>query len=433
MRIKKEYIYVGLLIFGMFFGAGNLIFPPFVGKESGSSVFISMLGFGITSTFTTMLGVYLGFKENIMGTIYSKLGIKFTKFIFSLACCTIAIIAIPRAALTPFTMIITELVSEPKTIEIFKIVYIILFFSIVYYLSYNQSRILTVIGKILTPLLLSLIFIITIMTLTTQKLEFLVPSKTYQNLPILKGFLQGYNTMDSLGAIIVGITVVNIIKNNYNLKKEELKTYGKFGVTIAGILMFSIYLILGIFGAGLSKNYNNATNGAIILKEIVRLLFGNFGIFVLTSVFFVACLTACIAILTFTSEYNYESFSNMAYRQWLKFFIFLSLFLSILSLDTILNISVPVLLLVYPIILSILVLEIINEKDKRVYKGTMIFLIVLNTITLINSILFKLSVITDNLMKLPFYKDNFSWAIPTAISYVVLKIIYVRNKPINQH
>ncbi|WP_073508298.1 branched-chain amino acid transport system II carrier protein [Streptobacillus notomytis] len=423
MRIKKEYMYVSLLIFGMFFGAGNLIFPPFVGKEAGSAVFISMLGFGITSTFTTMLGVYLGFEENIMERIYNKLGVKFTKLIFSLACCSIAIIAIPRAALTPFTMIVTEEVALDNNIEIFKILYIILFFSIVYYLSYNQSSILTVIGKVLIPILLTLIFIITIMTFATQKLEFLLPNEMYQNLPILRGFLQGYNTMDSLGSIIVGITVVNIIKNNYNLKEGELKTYGRVGVIFAGILMFLIYLILGVISAGLSKNYTNATNGAIILKEIVRLLFGNFGIFVLVLVFSVACLTACISILTFSSEFNYKAFSKFKYDQWLKFLIILSLCLSMLSLDLILKLSIPILLLVYPIILSILLLEIINENDNRVYKITMVFLIILNTITVINSMFFKLTVITEQLMKLPFYNDNFSWVIPTIILYVILKII----------
>ncbi|ACZ00502.1 branched-chain amino acid transport system II carrier protein [Streptobacillus moniliformis] len=428
MKIKKEYMYVSLLIFGMFFGAGNLIFPPFVGKEAGSAVVISMIGFGITSTVTTMLGVYLGFKENILGEIYSKLGMKFTKLIFCLACCAIAIIAIPRAALTPFTMMITEVVVLESNVEIFKIIYIILFFSMVYYLSYNQSNILTVIGKILTPLLLALIFIIAITTFTTQKLEFLFSNEMYQSLPLLKGFLQGYNTMDSLGSIIVGITVVNIIKNNYNLKEGELKTYGKVGVTIAGILMFLIYLILGVIGAGLSKNYTLATNGAIILKEIVRLLFGNFGIFVLIAVFFVACLTACISILTFSSEFNYEAFSKFKYTHWLKFFIGLSILLSMLSLDMILKLSIPILLLIYPIILSILLLEITNEKDKRVYKGTMIFLIILNTVTIINSIVFKLDIITGQLMKLPFYNDNFSWAIPTVLFYFLLKIVYGINK-----
>ncbi|WP_156299754.1 branched-chain amino acid transport system II carrier protein [Streptobacillus canis] len=428
MKRKREYIYISLLIFGMFFGAGNLIFPPFVGKEAGSSVFTAMLGFGVTSTLATMLGVYIGFKENIMQKIYSKLGAKFTKLLFIASCCTIAVVGVPRAAIMPFDMIISEIVTDLKMVTIFRLIYIVLFFSLVYYLSYNQSSILSVIGKFLTPVLLLLIFIVTVYTFLTQEITFLEPSASFATAPIFKGFFEGYNTMDTLGGIIVGITVVNIVKKNYaNLTNQELLKYGKVGSTVAGLLMFSIYFILAIIGAGLSKNYLEATNGAVILREIIKLLFGNFGIFILTSIFFVACLTVCISILTFTSEFNYQAFPEIAYKKWMRFFLILSLLLASLSLDGILKISIPVLLMSYPPMVLIIFLELLRTNDKLVYQGTMCFALILNTLIVINTMIFKIPVLNALLEKLPFYDVNFSWAIPTLIVYILLNI-FVKTK-----
>ncbi|NYV27484.1 branched-chain amino acid transport system II carrier protein [Streptobacillus felis] len=428
MKSKKEYIYVSLLIFGMFFGAGNLIFPPFVGKEAGTSVFLAMIGFGITSTAATMLGVYIAFKENIMNVIYSKLGEKFTKLLFIASCCTISVVAVPRAAILPFDMIISEIISNPRLIFIFRLIYIAIFFGLVYYLSYNQSSILSVIGKFLTPLLLVLIFIVTLTTFLTQEISLMSPSIKYATNPIFKGFADGYNTMDTLGGIIVGITVVNIIKKNYNLEKKELYKHGKIGTIIAGLIMFSIYFILSFIGAGLSKHYPNAKNGAVILREIIKLLYGNFGIFVLTLIFFVACLTVCIAILTFTSESNYQAFPKIEYNNWMKFFLLLSLFLSSLSLDGILRVSIPILLISYPPMVLIILLEFFKTNNKIVYRGTMLVLLILNTLTVINSMIIKLPLIGVLLSKLPFYSENFSWLIPTLLVYISLNIfVKIKN------
>lgn len=419
----KEGFYIGLFIFGMFFGAGNLIFPPFLGKEAGSNLFVAMLFFSISAIIFPMLGVIVATKSNGLSNITNKAGKLFTLTFLTLTCIAIGpALAIPRSASLPFDMVLKDLISNDLVIYL-RLIYTILFFILVYYLSLNPSKLLNKIAKILTPSLLILILLMFFSVILKVDKQILAPVGDYIKIPAVKGFIEGYNTMDALASLNIGLVISLTIEKNYDEEKEKRFNYIVKGTIIATILLFIVYYILAYIGASSSYLFKETTNGALILKEVMKYGYGNLGLLILSVIFGLACITISISLSTFVTNYISNEYKFISYINWLRIITIISFILSNFGLDNILKFSVPLLLFLYPIILVMIILEILDyliKLDKVTYK------IVSYTIVLVSLLL---SLKLDILKLIPFNEYNLGWLVPILITFV---ISYFSNKVINK-
>lgn len=418
----KEIRYITLMIFGIFFGAGNLIFPPVLGKESGSNLIVALIFFGISAVMSPMLGVYVSVKMGGMNKILDKIDPYFKNIYPLLIYISLGPgLAIPRAASTAFEITNKSFNNNNEYEYIYRLIFTLIFFLIVYYLALNPNKIFVNIGKILTPILISLILLVFIILVFKEKHILSTPTNEYMINPSIKGFLEGYNTMDGLGALIVGYTIINTFKNLGIKNEKVMLRYTLKTVTYAGLLIFSIYSILSYIGAITSRIFPNTTNGAEILSNIMEYTLGNFGLFLLTSIFIIACLTVSMGLGIIISTYFNENYEILKYKNWIRIIFVVSFILSNFGLNKILKLSIPVLLILYPVTLVLIILPLLTKNDMT-YK----LCVYTSFITSIISVLNQLGIKNLNFIEqIPFNSLSMSWIITTSIAYI-LSIIYYK-------
>lgn len=357
---KKELLLVGLTLFSMFFGAGNLIFPPFLGEQAGQASWLAALGFILSAVGLPILGVIAVAKSNglthLATRVHPRFASIFTLFIYlSIGPC----LAIPRTASTSYEMTIVPFVGQYAT-SLLQLIYSLVFFSVALYLALNPEKLSDRLGKVLCPLLLSLIMIIFLGCFFIDNQGLGVPTGSYSEGQFVQGFLDGYQTMDTIAALNFGIIIaLNIRSKGITDSKEVVISTMKAGF-IAGICLASVYIILIIIGS-LSGSVNGYhMNGAQTLMAFVQYLFKDMGMVILGAIFFIACLNTCIGLICCCSEYFHELMPKISYRKWAFIFALVSMLISNIGLDMILKISVPILNLLYPLAIILIVLAFID-------------------------------------------------------------------------
>ena len=290
----KENIFIGSMLFGLFFGAGNIIFPIHLGQTAGSNVFIANLGFLITAIGLPFLGIIaIGMsKTNGIFEITSRVS-KTYAYIFTIGLYLVIgpFFALPRLATTSFEIAFSPFIS-PGAAKIYLPVFSIIFFLLAWFFARKPSKILDYIGKFLNPVFLILLGIVVV-------LAFIHPlggltnapvSADYSKSPLLKGFIDGYNTLDALASLAFGIIIVTTIKklgitNPNSIAKETIKSG-----TISIVLMGIIYSLLAFMGTMSIGKFKVSENGGIALAQIARHYLGDYGIIILSLIVIVACL-----------------------------------------------------------------------------------------------------------------------------------------------
>lgn len=419
---KKDFLQISFMIFGMFFGAGNLIFPPLIGKESGVYFYLSILGFSLSAVLIPIIGVIEVSKFGDIENILEKIGKKFSIVFLSMLYITIApLVAVPRAASTSYS-IIFENVGDKIMI---RVIYSIVFFSIIYMLCLTPNHLVTKLGKYLTPVLFTLILIIFLGTIIKGVSSFTPPLEKYSKLPLLQGFLDGYSTLDALTAVLFGV----ILQMNLRYKGIEddrsIRKYIVKSSILAGIALFSIYSMIAFLGSSTARMFPNTKNGADILSEITYYVFGKFGFVLLAVVFTIACSSICISLLTCISEFYYKKNSKISYYKWLLLWTVVSTIVSIFGLNNILSFTIPLLLLMNPITIWIIFLTLtdkIFDGDILVYRYTTYVVCSFSLLSILPKLGLNLEVINIILSYIPFSKYEFAWFIPTFTLYILLII-----------
>lgn len=411
----RNRVLVGLTLFSMFFGAGNLIFPPFLGAMAGQNTWTAMAGFALTAVGFPILGVAAvaeaGGLTALGSRVHPRFAFVFTLLIYlSIGPC----LAIPRTASTSFEMAVKPFVEAGNGAQL---LYSVVFFGIAFLVALKPDRLTQRLGKVLTPCLLILIVILFLGCLIHPAGAYGVPQGQYAAGPFSKGFLEGYQTMDTIAALNFGLVIaLNIralgVKQDAGVVKETIKAGG-----IAGIIMLLVYGALAHIGAMTGGRLGPMENGAGTLTALARYLFGNTGMILLGVIFFIACLNTCVGLLSCCGNYFSTILPRPGYVGWVAVFALASMVVSNAGLNKILEVSVPVLNAIYPVAIVLIVLALLHRGIRKfpyIYQCTVLFTAAISILSSLADSGIWIPVISGYVEMLPFYDAGLEWLVPAA-------------------
>jgi len=371
----KQRILVAGTLFGMFFGAGNLIFPVHLGQLAGRNVVAAMVGFIITAVGIPILGVAAIGNTHSDGlqALSSKVGRRYGYIFTCLLYLTIGpFFAIPRCATTSFTTGIAPMLGDaPQGAAL--LAFSLVFFAAVLFFSLRPAGITVWIGKIINPLFLVFLTILVVSALARPSalVSAVEPAAAYQSGALFSGFIEGYGTMDAIAGLAFGIVVIDIIRamgveDDIDVAKDVLAS----GV-LTGTLMAVIYIATIVMGTQSRGLFETSENGGIALAQIAGHYLGAAGSIVLALTITFACLKTSIGLVTSCADAFARMFPKaLAYKTWAILFTVFSFVVSNFGLSRIIEYSLPVLMFLYPLAITLILLALCGklfDHDRAVY------------------------------------------------------------------
>ncbi len=428
---KNQIILISFMLFSLFFGAGNLIFPPFLGQNAANHTPQAIMFFMITAVLLPVLGVVVVAKFKSLETLASKVDPKFAIIYSILIYLSVGPgLAIPRAASVPFEMAIAPYLGENVSVQIYLFIFSLVFFAIAYWLSSNPGKMVDRVGKYLTPALLIMIVFLFICFVFNGTKQIGTPQGDYVSNPYVKGFLEGYLTMDTIAALNFGFVIASTLQSLGVKNENQVVSYTvKCGI-FAGVILAAVYMMLAYMGMYSSGVFALAENGAWTLRCIVYDLFGDVGAFLLASIFTLACLTTCVGLMTSCSQYFATLTKKIKYHHWLMIITLFSFAICNQGLTTLLKISIPILDAIYPIAIMLIVLGLCDslfKDNKIIYPLTISMVGVVSVIYALHSVSITIPLLTDICSSLPFYSLGLGWCVVAAVCVVVSMILSKLN------
>jgi branched-chain amino acid:cation transporter, LIVCS family len=421
---KKETFVFGLMLFALFFGAGNLIFPPAVGYAAGSSVWQAMVGFLITSVGLPILGVAAiaksGDLQSLTNRVHPGFGFVFT-IITYLALGPFLVI--PRAGSVAFEMGTVPLLPEPlRTSGWSLLAYSVIYFVISYWLCLNPSKLFERIGKVLTPILLVMMIIVFIQSLFHPLGDYGVPAEGYEQYAAFKGGIDGYSTMDALSALLLGSVVVSAIRKRGVTNTQKLSAITIKAGLIAGVCLAIIYMMIGYLGSTSHSVIEGAANGGQILTAIVLFLFGKWGTVLLGIVFLLACLTTSVGLLAACGEYFHSIMPRISYNKWIGILCVVSVGVTNLGLDQIISFSAPIVSAIYPLTIVLIILALFHRMfhgHSAVYIGSLLATAFISIVDGLKQANIEMGEVERLYSHLPWYTAGLGWVVPAIAGAIV--------------
>ncbi|MEK5333121.1 MULTISPECIES: branched-chain amino acid transport system II carrier protein [unclassified Lysinibacillus] len=429
----STYAVIGTMLFGLYFGAGNLIFPIQLGQLAGTNFWFALIGFLVTAIGLPFLGILaIGLSgsnglRDLASRIHPLFGV-----IFSLALyLTIGpFFAIPRTATVPFVVGFEPYINAEYT-TILLALFSFIFFAIVYYFSLNPAKIMDYIGKVLTPAFLVVLFILIIISIVKPMGHFQQPIGDYIQSSFMTGFKEGYNTMDALASLAFGIVVINAIKSaGITDRKEIAKATWTSGI-FAMALMTLIYGLITYMGASSIEAVGTFENGGLIFAAVADHYFGSFGAILLAVIIVLACLKTSIGLITSCSEFFHEVFPKISYKWFVFILCVVSFSIANFGLNNIIQFAIPVLMFLYPLAIVLILLalssSLFNNKQ-TVYASAMFLTFFVSLIdgynALVNSIPGAKLSLLDSVAELysnvlPLYNIGLGWILPAVIGVII--------------
>ena len=417
MEKTKEVFITGFALFSMFFGAGNLILPPFLGFKSGTDWMWVSIGFAITAVVIPILGILA--HARLQGTMYD-FGKKVSPS-FSLVYCfvvyTISIaLPAPRTASVTHEMAILPFFGTSSWLTS------IIYFLLVYLFVMNRSKVLNLIGKFLTPLIIIILFMIIGIGFFTTHIE-LNPSSL--KTPVVDGLLEGYQTFDAIGAVVVGgVLIISLNLKGFTGFNEKKKLITKAGI-IAGLGLASIYGGLIAIGAFYNAEFANDITRTELLSGLSSITLGSIGTTFLSVLVALACFTTAIGIVTGTADYFKGLFkeSKSAYLITAIIACFLGIVMGQFDVHYIINIALPVLMFIYPITIILILLNVLPEKfaSKLVFRGV-VFITFLFSIPDFLKFLIPIEKLQGIQNIIPLSQYSLGWMLPALVTFIVLNL-----------
>ena len=374
-----EYATIASMLFGMFFGAGNLIFPVHMGQMAGSNVWPAVAGFLVTGVGLPLLGVAaLGIsRSNGLFELGSRVGRPYSMFFTCLLYLTIGpFFAIPRCATTSFTVGLENVLPQDGNAGAYLFVFSLLFFAVALFFSLRPGKILVWIGKVLNPCFLVFLGVLVVVAAVSPgaSVADVAPEGDYAAQPFFTGFLEGYNTMDALASLAFGIVVVQVIRGlGVNEPDAVAGSTVRAGV-FSCLLMAVIYIAVTIVGVQSRGLFETSANGGIALAQIAQHYLGGAGFLVLAATVTLACLKTSIGLVTSCAETFVGLFpKGPGYRAWAVVFCAVSFLFANVGLNAIIGYSVPVLVFLYPLAITLIALSLAGRLfgyDRAVFAWT---------------------------------------------------------------
>ena len=416
---------VGLMLFALFFGAGNLIFPAFLGQQAGSNWLSAMSGFLLTGAGLPLLGViaigYSGSRDvqDLASRVTPWYGVAFAAVLY------LAIgplFATPRTATVTFEIGVTPFIGpEHKTMAL--AIFSAFFFGVTYWLSISPGKLVDRIGKVLTPALLATIAVLVGYAAFNPMGELQAAQGGFADRPFVTGVLEGYQTMDALASLVFAIIVIDAARALGVRNRAQLLATTTVAGAVAAACLAVVYLLIGYMGATSVAGLGLQENGAAVLSKTAQHYFGMGGNVLLSAIVFLACLSTAVGLIISCSEYFNRLLPAVSYKTFVVIFTLVSMAFANKGLSGIISISVPVLMLLYPLTVVIILLAFLNnwfDGSRVVYVCTIFATLVVGvldawkaafsfapeTAALINSIF-------------PLYDIGMGWLLPASIGFVL--------------
>ena len=417
---RRVQLLLGFTLFSMFFGAGNLIFPPGVGAQAGTLTWPAMAGMAVSAVGLPVLGVVAVARSGGLDALGDRVHPLFSKVFTIVAYLAIGpCLAIPRTASTSFEMAVPPFVGAEAPLALLQLIYSLVFFALALTVALRPEKLTDRLGKIMCPILLVLILVTFIGTLIDPLEGYGAPqSELYAAAPVARGFLDGYQTMDTIAALVFGIIIALNIRARGVEEDGDVVRYTVRSGWMAGVLLLAVYAMLAHIGALSGGAFPGATNGAVVLTNLIPALFGTPGSLLLAAIFIIACFNVCVGLICSCAEYFNQLCPRLSYRVWAVLFAVVSMLIANAGLDMILKVSVPALSIIYPVAIALIALSFFQrwlEGRPMVYPVTIL-------LTGIASILYTLrdlealpAAASDLLGALPLAGQGLGWVLPALV------------------
>lgn len=417
---RKATFFVGLMLFSMFFGAGNLIFPPFLGMGAGTSFWPAIIGFVLTGVglpllVLTAIALVKDGVNTLGSRVHPRFGLVFTIIVYlSIG----PFFGIPRNANVAFEMGVKPFlggVSVHDSVLLF--IFTIVFFAFVYLLSLNPSKMVDYMGQIITPVLLLSIVVLCVTGFVKLNHPLQAPNETYHSAALIKGFIDGYQTMDALAALAFGIVILTTLKQRGIQNKKQLTSYTIKTGLIAGTALALVYVAIGYMGARMG-GYGTFDNGTALLTAAATILLGTGGKVLLGVIFTLACFTTCVGLTIACGEYFAKILSKISYRAVVNTITLISFLIANLGLNQIISISVPFLVMAYPLTIVLVTFSFFHRYyhgSKKVYALALLLTGIVSLNDGLKSFGVNLPFIQEYMNALPLESVGLGWVAPAIV------------------
>jgi branched-chain amino acid uptake carrier len=421
---KKSLTITSFALFSLFFGAGNLILPPLLGFKAGNLWWLVALGFCISGVVVPLLGIFAHAK--LQGTMFD-FAKKVSPFFSLTYCYVVYIICIalpsPRTASVTHEMSIQPFWDTPYLLTSF------VYFLLVFLFVINRSKVLDLLGKLLTPGILIILLLMIATAVFTMDFDF--TSSEIKN-PFSHGILEGYQTFDAIAAIVVGAVIIISI----NLKEKEAsfeekrKLIRKAGFW-AGVGLFSVYAGLILTGALFSDQFDGDISRTLLLSELSIKILGSTGSIFLSILVSLACFTTAVGVITGTADFIKGRFNNsdLAYKITALISCVLGVLMGQFNVDYIIAVAIPSLMFIYPITIVLILLNVLPDRftSSTVFKTVVWTTILFSVPDFLGSIGLG-EMITPYVSWIPFSTHQLGWILPALLALILSNVILPKAK-----
>lgn len=418
---KKDVIVTGFALFAMLFGAGNLIFPPKVGLLNGSNWSIAIFAFILTGVGFPLIAIFTSaFAGKDLDSFAVRVSPLFSKIFNILLILSIGpFLALPRTGAVAFEAIFSKDMENYNT---YKIIFILLFFGAALLFSLKPNKVVDRVGAILTPILLIMLLIIIVKGVFISPLG--VPATIDVKTPFKTGFLDGYQTLDALAAIVFSSIILKSIRKDRNLsEKEEISFLAQTSVIALGGLAL-VYAGLGFIGASVSGIYPTDIGNVELFTNTTLGLLGNSGTLILGICVTGACLTTAIGLIATVGNY-FSDLMKISYEKLAIITTIVSIIFAMFGVSIIIKIAIPILLFLYPIAIALIFLNLMKNliKNDNVFVGTVIGAGVVSAYEAMQAMGISVDFLNTLYNLLPFGDFGFAWLVPAVVGGLIFNFI----------
>lgn len=430
MQSRSLFVTTGLMLFALFFGAGNLVFPAQLGQLAGENMWLTTLGFVVTGAGLPLLGIaamaYSGAKdvEVLASRVHPIFGLCFAVMLY------LAIgplFATPRTATVSFEIGVVPFLAEGVNKDWALAIFSLLFFGLTYWLAMSPSKLLDRIGKWLTPALLISITVLTATTMIKPMGSLQAAQGPYITHPFIQGFLDGYQTMDALASLVFSIIVISTLQQAgvTQVKRLMKMTFGA-GI-LSSLCLAVVYVMVAYLGASSVMQIGLQDNGAAVLSGVAEFYWGTAGNILLLVIVLLACLSTAVGLIVACAQYFNRVFAQLSYQQFVIVFTVVSCLLANKGLSGIISLAVPVLMLLYPLTVVLICLTFLDKmfaSKQLVYVMTMMMTLLMGLLDAWKTAFGLPGGIADFLSTyVPFYEIGMAWVVPVLITFILSIVV----------
>lgn len=422
----RQILSLTFTLFAIFFGAGNMIFPPAMGQVAGEHYLQALAGFILTDAGIALLGiiavVLVGNKIMDLGDLVSR------RFSLCLSITVYLLIgplfALPRTGSVSYELAVRSYV--PQEYEwLASLLVTAVFFALTYYLSGNPGKVVDIIGKYMTPILIVSIVLLYLACLFLDKSQHALQygaigqaQGEYREIAFFKGMIEGYNALDGPAGPVFAIIIIHAITGFQVKERKNVVKYTVISGIGAVLILSIIYYMLTYIGA---TTHTIFENGGALLHGVASDLLGPVGGLVLGASVFLACMTTSIGLTTSFADYFHELLPSVSYRKITAAVCLFSFAVSNVGLSYLIAVSQPVLMMIYPELIVLILLSFVRKwigDRKMVYILSMIGAFCFAFLNAMDNIGITFGLFTEWARKLPLYELHLGWMLPAVCGAV---------------